>query len=39
MNHIKIQRVMTPYWYEEVYWCMDGKILTDYLDECINEVK
>ncbi len=39
MNHIKIQRVMTPYGYEEDYWCMDGKILTDYLDECINEVK
>lgn len=37
MNHIKIQRVMTPYEYEEDYWYIDGKILTDYLDECINE--
>lgn len=33
MNHIRIQKVMTPYGYEEDYWCIDEKILPDYLDE------
>lgn len=37
MNRIKIQRVMTPYGYEEDYCYIDGKILTDCLDECITE--
>ena len=30
MNHIKIQKVKTPYGYEEDYWSIDGRILTDY---------
>ncbi len=37
MNHIKIQKTITPYGYEEDYWCIDGKILPDYLDEHITE--
>ena len=37
MNNIKVQKVMTPYGYEEDYWCIDGEILPDYLDECISE--
>lgn len=37
MNHIKIQRVMTPYGYEEDYWCIDGKVLPNHLDEYITE--
>ena len=37
MNHIKIQRVMTPYGYEEDYWCIDEKVLPNHLDECITE--
>ena len=37
MNRIKIQKTITPYGYEEDYWCIDGKILPNYLDECITE--
>lgn len=37
MNHIKIQKVMTQYGYEEDYWYIDGKELPNYLDECIAE--
>ncbi len=36
MNHIKIQKVMTQYGYEEEYWHIDGKGLPEYLDECIT---
>ena len=37
MNHIRIQKVMTLYGYEEDYWCIDEKILPDYLDERVTE--
>lgn len=37
MNHIKIKKVMTEYGYEENYWCIDGKEITNYLDKCIIE--
>lgn len=37
MNQINIQKIMTQYGYEEEYWCIDGKGLPDYLDECITE--
>lgn len=37
MNHIKLKKVMTEYGYEEDYWCIDGKEITNYLDECIIE--
>ena len=37
MNHIKVQKVMTPYGYEEDYWCIDEKVLPNHLDECITE--
>ena len=37
MNHIRIQKVITPYGYEEDYWCIDEKILPDYLDERVTE--
>ncbi len=37
MNHIKIEKVVTQYGYDEDYWSIDGKILPKYLDECISE--
>lgn len=37
MNQIKIQKVMTKYGYEEAYWSVDGKVLPQYLDECVSK--
>lgn len=37
MDRIKIEKVMTQYGYEESYWSIDGKVLPQYLDECVSK--
>ncbi len=39
MNHIKANKVMTPYGYEEKYWHIDGKSLPEYLGEWAEETQ